>query len=391
MKIVRRLCRVLFSLTFILSGIFKLIDPVGTGLIVDEYLRFMHLSFLSGAQVWIGIAIASVEFVIGIGVVVGMKMRIVATAALCLISFFTLLTLYLAIFNPISDCGCFGEAIHLTNVQTFLKNVVLLAMAVPIFFGRNKSRKIAPDWLQWCFIGIAGASAICFAIYEKQTLPHIDFTAYNSGTDLNDVYAGNQVEFNTVFTYEKDGRQAEFDIDNLPDSTWTFVDSKTEMVGGSVRMAQIDFVPHTLEGRFLAVSVYDVEKLEEPEFRQELDKLRAKALTAGLDLALYTPQGGGEAFQSDRKSLMTLNRSNGGITYFADGVIVKKWPAHYAGKIDVAAVAAEDPDVMILNQRISEQIFVSILVAGVLVIILLVGYFCRMFIKQEKNGGKHTS
>lgn len=383
MKTLCRICRFLFSLTFILSGIFKLIDPVGTGLIVDEYLKFMHLTAFSDACVWIGILLAVAEFTIGICVLVGLKMRLVSTVALCLVSFFTLLTLYLAIFNPITDCGCFGEAFHLTNWQTFAKNAVLLAFALIIYFERNNMRKLAPDWLQWTIIGISILFALALAIYEKETIPHIDYTAYTSGTDLNDIYSEGQAQFNTVFIYQKDGRQEEFTLNNLPDSSWRYVDTRTEITDGSVRMSQIDFEPHTLEGRFFAVSVYDTELLEDERFLGRLEAFRARVPEEEAEVALYTPEGGNGAYSSDRKSLMTLNRSNGGVTYFSDGVIVKKWPACDIDRIDAGAVLDEDPDVVILQQRISEQIFVSVLVSGVLVILLLIRFFCGFFMKKK--------
>ena len=384
MKILTKVCRLLFSITFILSGTFKLIDPVGAGLKVGEYLSFMHLDFLSGGQIWIGIILACVEFVTGAALLVGLKMRFFATAALCLETFFTLLTLYLALFNPISDCGCFGEAIHLTNMESFVKNLVLLLFAVLIFIGRKQSPLPVPDWLQWCFVAIFAAAALLLAVIEKSTIPHIDFTAYNSGTDINDVYSEGQAEYETSFVYEKNGVREEFTLENLPDSSWTFVDSKTTLLYGDTRMAQVDFRPHTFYGDFFAVSVYDREILEDPDFQKDLYRFRTSCDAARVELAVYTPQGKDGEYQSDRKSLMTLNRSNGGITYFSDGVIVKKWPRCDLDEIDAALICQEDPDVIILNQRISEQLFVSMLIAGMLVILLLLHYFCRIFAADEK-------
>ncbi|MBQ1830836.1 MAG: DoxX family membrane protein, partial [Bacteroidales bacterium] len=101
MRFLRGLCRVLFALTFILSGILKLLDPVGTGLIVHEYLSFMHLDFLDSGAIVLGIALATLEFLIGICVLSGLRLRIVAWVALILTAFFTILTFYLMRFNPI--------------------------------------------------------------------------------------------------------------------------------------------------------------------------------------------------------------------------------------------------------------------------------------------------
>lgn len=379
MRFVSRLSRILFSLTFILSGIFKLIDPVGTGLIVGEYLHFMHLDFISGAREWLGIALASAEFVIGIGVLIGLKLRYFSIGALGLISFFTLLTLYLAIYNPISDCGCFGEAIHLTNTQTFVKNVILLLLALLIFFGRKSSSDLGPDSLQYCFMLLSLGAALSLAIYSKVHIPVIDFTAYNVGTDLHDV--GSEVGYQTSFIYEKDGEQRDFTLDNLPDSTWTFVDSKTEQLWGSTAMAQIDFQLHSLSDTLLVVSAYDPDKLSD-KWWKAYKELEQRGFEAGLQVALYTPYGGDDCFASDRKSLLTLNRSNGGVTWISEGVIVQKWSSHRLKDIDVQQIRDKDVDIVILQHRIEEQVFSSIVVLGVLALLMIVKYLCKMIIKK---------
>ena len=184
MRFLRALCRVLFALTFIVSGALKLLDPVGTGLIVKEYLDFMHLDALVPAAIGLGIALATTEFLIGVCVLSGLRFRIVAWAALILTAFFTGLTLYLMIYNPISDCGCFGEAIHLTNRQTFFKNVVLLVLAILMFLGRKRATRVAPVWLEWTLVGIFAVVGISVAIRALGTIPQVDFTAYSVGNSV---------------------------------------------------------------------------------------------------------------------------------------------------------------------------------------------------------------
>lgn len=378
MRFLRDICRVVFALTFILSGLLKLIDPVGTGLIVKEYLDFMHLGFLMQFSVAIGIALSALELTIGCCVLTGIKLRFFSSVALGVIGVFTLLTLYLVIANPISDCGCFGEAIHLTNTQTFIKNLVLLLLGLFIFFTRKKATRIARDPLETIIAAFFGLIGICIALHAWATIPGIDFTAYRTGTDLGELADANQARYETTFLYSRDGKVEEFALDNLPDDSWTYVDSRTELVEGDTKMAQIDFQLEESEGQQLAVTIYNPAAITEKQ-QQRIESFRKRALMAGSEVVVYGP--GDEYRSADRKSLMTLNRSNGGAVYFNDGVIVRKWANSQLDKVNPAEILESDPDVLILKSRINEQIFVSILIAGLLLILALVRYFCRMFIK----------
>ena len=380
MRFLRGLCRVLFALTFILSGILKLLDPVGTGLIVHEYLSFMHLDFLDSGAIVLGIALATLEFLIGICVLSGLRLRIVAWVALILTAFFTILTFYLMRFNPISDCGCFGEAIHLTNTQTFIKNVVLLVLAILIFLGRKRATRVAPAPLEWVFIALFALVGLSVALRALATIPQVDFTAYSVGSSLDELAQENQARFETTFIYTKDGHTEEFTLDNLPDDSWTYLDSKTVQLGGSTRMAQVDFTLDPMEGPVLAVSVHHPDALR-AENVERIEAFRTAALAAGIQPVTYGPT---ETYETaDWKSLLTLNRSNGGAVYFNDGTIVAKWANSELPKVDLPAVLQEDPDVLILKHRIREQLYVSILIAGVLVLLVLMRVLCKLLIKKR--------
>ncbi|MBR6869483.1 MAG: DoxX family protein [Bacteroidales bacterium] len=380
MRFLRGLCRVLFALTFILSGILKLLDPVGSGLIVHEYLSFMHLDFLDSGAIVLGIALATLEFLIGICVLSGLRLRIVAWVALILTAFFTILTFYLMRFNPISDCGCFGEAIHLTNTQTFIKNVVLLVLAILIFLGRKRATRVAPAPLEWVFIALFALVGLSVALRALATIPQVDFTAYRVGSSLDELAQENQARFETTFIYTKDGHTEEFTLDNLPDDSWTYLDSKTVQLGGSTRMAQVDFTLDPMEGPVLAISVHHPDALR-AENVERIEAFRTAALAAGIQPVIYGPT---ETYETaDWKSLLTLNRSNGGAVYFNDGTIVAKWANSELPKVDLPAVLQEDPDVLILKHRIREQLYVSILIAGVLVLLVLMRVLCKLLIKKR--------
>ena len=380
MRFLRGLCRVLFALTFIVSGALKLLDPVGTGLIVKEYLDFMQLGGLEPAAVALGIALATVEFTLGICILSGLRFRVMAWIALILTTAFTLLTLYLMIFNPISDCGCFGEAIHLTNTQTFFKNVVLLVLAVLFFLGRKRATRLASAWLEWVFVGVFAILGLSVAIRALATIPQVDFTAYRVGTNLDDLAAENQARYETTFIYTKDGHTEEFTLDDLPDDTWTYLDSKTVQVGGSTKMAQVDFTLDQMEGPVLAVTIFQPDALR-PENQARIDRFCETARRLGQEPVVYGPTLDYET--ADWKSLMTLNRSNGGVVYFHDGMIVAKWANLDLDDVDLGAVLAEDPDVLVLQHRIREQMYVSILIAGALVLLVLLRVLCKLLIRKR--------
>ena len=225
----RRLCAFIIGLVFLLAGIFKLLDPAGAGLVVEEYYRFLGLTFMLPTAKVAGVSLALLEALLGAALISGVWRKTVAIATSILLILFTILTLFLAIFNPSMDCGCFGEVIHLSNLATFLKNVVLLLLAAVAFLplkelGQPKKRKYVS------FI-IAAASIIGFTIYSLGSLPLVDYTSFKPGSDL---VAANREgeEFMSTFIYEKNGQEGAFTLDKLPDSTWTFVRTETIRLNG---------------------------------------------------------------------------------------------------------------------------------------------------------------
>ena len=382
MRFLLALFRILFALTFIVSGALKLVDPVGTGLIVKEYLDFMHLGALEPAAIGLGIALAVTEFTIGVCILGGLRIRIISWITLILVAGFTGLTLYLMLFNPISDCGCFGEAIHLTNTQTFLKNLVLLVLAVLIFLGRKRATMVATPVIEWSFVGVFALLALAVALRAAATIPQVDFTAYSVGTSLDDLAQENQARFETTFIYTKDGHTEEFTLDNLPDDSWTYLDSRTVQVGGSTKMAQVDFTLEQMEGPVLAVTVYSPDALK-PAQQARIDRFCQAAQRLGQEPVIYGPTE--DYVTADRKSLMTLNRSNGGAVYFNDGMIVAKWANLELDDADLGGVLAEDPDVLVLRNRIREQVYFSILIAGALVLMVLSRVLCKLLVRNKRR------
>ena len=335
----KRFCGFITGFVFFLSGIIKLMDPVGAGLVMDEYFDFLHIGFLSFSAKAAGVFFAFAETLIGTALITGVWRKPTALCAICLQTFFTLLTLLLVIFNPEMDCGCFGEAIHLTHMQTFLKNVLILALLLAYYIpGRHlgEARK-----MKYISFSLVTASVIAFTIYSLIYIPLIDFTAYRPGSKLE---AGAEINsddmYESVFTYEKDGIRERFTLGHLPDSTWTFVNAETRLKKGyKESLTGLSFYdPVTgdykdnlaTEGKVMAISVYNSQMGTRKWSRTEA--FISRASKAGFTVLLLCASKEGipaslseSAYISDYKTLISLNRSNGGATYFHNGQLIRKW------------------------------------------------------------------
>lgn len=334
----KRFCGFMTGFVFFLSGIVKLMDPVGAGLVMKEYYAFLHLGFLDFSAKAAGTLFALAETVIGAALITGVWRRIIGQTAIALQAFFTILTLVLVIFNPEMDCGCFGEAIHLTHGQTFVKNIILLALLLTYYFPRKHLGETRKK--KYVSFAVITASAMAFMVYSWMYIPMVDYTAYKPGAELQDgaMIDADEV-YESVFIYEKDGIKEEFSLESLPDSTWTFVSTETKMTEKPQETADLSFYSATtgeycdslaLEGNVIIVSVYDKDMSSKRWAR--IESFASKAEDAGfMTLILCAMQEeipesvADKAYISDYKTLISLNRSNGGVTYFHDGQLIKKW------------------------------------------------------------------
>lgn len=316
-------------------------DPVGAGLVMGEYLDFMHMKFLGFAAKPLGLAFALAEAVIGTALITGVWRKVTAIAAMGFQAFFTLLTLALVIFNPEMDCGCFGEAIHLTHMETFLKNIVLcLLLAAYYFPSRMLGITLKKKFVSF---GIVTASVMAFTVYSWMYIPVMDFTDYKPAAALKAGHAFSEAEDNAyeaVFVYEKDGKEEVFDLENLPDSTWNFVRTETKAVETSEEGKMIDLSFYDEAGEYhdhlaseekvMVISVYDPsmkagkwEKINGFVRNAEEAGFRTLILVSGEIPEQMAGQD--NIYHADYKTLLSLNRSNGGATYFSRGYLVRKW------------------------------------------------------------------
>ena len=325
----KRFCGFGVGIVFFISGILKLIDPVGASLVVKEYYQFLHMDFLNATAMVFALIFAFSEAVIGAGLVTGVWRRIIAPVAVGMQGFFTLLTLALVIFNPEMDCGCFGEAIHLTHGQTFIKNLILLALLLIYYIpakhlGETRKKK-------YVSFAIVCISAAAFGIYSLLYIPMQDFTYLSAGTEINKA----ENTYQATFVYEKDGKQENFTLENLPDSTWTYVTTDSAPGGQgadspviSIYSENGDYADSLLtDGNVMIVSLYkDNQDAEDmAEIMTFMEQAGDNGFTPLLLTSFPLENAPSYHYMCDYKTLITLNRSNSGATYLNNGYIIRKW------------------------------------------------------------------
>lgn len=354
--------RILLGLVFVFSGFSKLVDPLGSTYKIQDYLAAMGLDFFAPIALVVGIALATFEFTLGICLLLGINMKSTSILTILMMCFMTPLTLWIALKNPVSDCGCFGDALVITNWQTFWKNIVLLSLAVLLFIWRKHSPKLFSYRTDWLISICAGAFSILLSLYCLANLPIIDFRPYKNGTNIIESMevpdGAEEDEFETTLVYEKNGEQKEFTLENYPkdDTSWTFVDSKNVLIKKGYEPPIHDFsLEHPEmgditddvlqnEGYTFLMVCYRVEKANTNK-RKEINNIYEFAQENGYGFYCMTATGleteemrefknemewgkGGEGYpfvNSDEITLKTIVRSNPGLVLIKDGVVINKW------------------------------------------------------------------
>jgi len=266
-KIVRCIFRLLVGATFIFSGFVKMIDPIGYSYKIVDYLDAMKLSPLIGAALTLAVILSVIELVIGFSLFFRQLPKLGALGALLMLAFFTPLTLWLAIANPVSDCGCFGDALVLTNWQTFFKNLFLLAMAIVLFIQRKQIPTSYNPPVQWIIMVVVGVTSLVLSLYCLNTLPIIDYRPYHIGANIKE---GMEIPpdaprpvYEQRFIYErvKDGERVIFNADNAPtgDPEWKFIDADHKLIDPGYVPPIHDFSINSIENGNSSV---DVEMIE---------------------------------------------------------------------------------------------------------------------------------
>ena len=228
-----RLLTVLMRLTvggvFVFSGFTKGVDPWGTFYKVNDYFTALGMDQWGGTALFVAVALAALEFMLGVAIVVGAYRRSSLWIALLLMLVMTPLTLWLAVTGAVPDCGCFGDAWHLSNWATFGKNLLLLLGIIYLMMFNLSLRGVYGPAVQWMVMAASFAFIMAVAYYGYFTQPLTDYRPYPVGTRLVsstiDEQDNGEGEDDFIFVYAKDGEEHEFTIDSLPDESdgWEYV------------------------------------------------------------------------------------------------------------------------------------------------------------------------
>ncbi|MDX9902518.1 MAG: DoxX family protein [Bacteroidales bacterium] len=351
MSILTRTGRILTGLIFVFSGFVKGIDPMGTAFKIGDYLTAFGMEWLDGIALPLSVLLCLVEFVTGMMLITGSMVTIASWMAALFMALFTPLTLVLAIYNPVSDCGCFGDAVVLTNWQTFFKNIVITLLVVFVFARRRDKTAVLP-----VMTGLNATLAFIFIFllfmrYNLACLPVIDFRPYSTGTSLPEAMSippdAEPDRYDIRFIYEKEGVQQEFTLNDYPadDTAWKFIDQKSVLISKGYIPPIHDFTLVTEQGVDMTDQVTGQPGDVMLMIARDLEKSDRDGLVRGYDLGLEMQQRGVrffivtatppyqaremvtgfDALYADEITLKTVIRSDPGFVLLHNGTIMGKW------------------------------------------------------------------
>ena len=355
LTILVNICRFLIGATFVFSGFVKAVDPIGTQYKIQDYLGAIGLAGVLPDWVTLStsVLLSAFEFSLGVFILLAIRRRLVSKLIVAFMAVMTLVTLWLALFNPVKDCGCFGDALHLTNTQTLIKNILLLAAALVVVCHPLRMVRFLSRSTQWIAFNYTVLFVLLLSAHCLYHLPLIDFRPYHIGMNIKkgmEIPKGaQQPEFETTFILQKNGVKKEFTLDNYPDSSWQFVDSKTVLTKEGYVPPIHDFSIQKPDGDDITDSVLNARDyvflLIAPHLEQADDsnfgdidqlyeycqeqKIPFYCLTASgeKDIRHWEDITGAEypfCF-TDETTLKTIIRSNPGLLLLKNGTIIRKW------------------------------------------------------------------
>ena len=349
-------CRFVLAVTFIFSGYVKAIDPLGTLYKLKDYAAAMSLNGLLPDWVLVGVAIAlgALEFALGVFMLFAVRRHVVSRITLAFMTAMTVLTLWIFVADPVKDCGCFGDALKLTNGETLLKNIVLSACAALVAWRPVDMARFISRSNQWIVRYYTVAYIVITSVYCLYTLPIFDFRPYHVGMNIKqgmEIPEGaEQPEFESTFLLRKNGETREFTLDNYPDSTWEYVDTRTVQTKKGYEPPIHDFALTSCDTgediteqvltkkgyTFLLVSPR-LAVADDSNFG-DIDQIYEYAEENGIDFYCVTASANdeierwrdltGAEYQfcnADETTLKTMIRSNPGLMLLKDGTIIGKW------------------------------------------------------------------
>lgn len=356
LKMIVNLCRIIVAVTFIFSGFVKAIDPIGTQYKLQDYLGAIGMAGILPNWTLLAVAVflAAIEFCIGIFLLFAIQRRLISKLTVAFMAFMTMVTVWIVVADPVKDCGCFGDALHLTNTETLIKNIVLLVCSLAIMYRPLAMFRFVSKSNQWIVTNYTIVFILVSSGLSLYYLPIFDFRPYHIGVNIPrgmEIPKGAKLpQFNTTFIMEKNGQRKEFTLDNYPDASWKFIDSKTVQTSEGYIPPIHDFsITDNKTGLDLTNSVLShkgytflliaphLETADDSNFG-DIDRLYEYAqsydipfycLTASTTKAIkrWVDLTGAEYpfCITDEAVLKTIIRSNPGLLLLKDGTIINKW------------------------------------------------------------------
>ena len=349
-------CRIVLGAVFVFSGIVKSIDPWGTAIKVDEYLEAFGMEALQSLSGAIAIGQCVLELVLGLMLLFKVCMRAAGVVTMALMSFFTLLALVIAIWNPIDDCGCFGAALEIRNWATFAKNVVLLPVSILVWRYWRGKQDAACVVTGCIWTAVFAVVALGINLWSWFCLPPIDGFPYRKGTNLRtEIMCTACMHRSVVLVYEdmQTGDIREFSLSDTTwydTSRWRYVDTRSIYDYLPEDAAKYDFALWRdglncadellfADGRTYMLLMRDADRLSEhalqniTEFAEHAadsgERIMLVAGTDGEGVSVPDMELNGRVFPvygMDRRLMALILRADAGVVEIMDGVVADKRP-----------------------------------------------------------------
>ena len=369
-KIIAGICRTLLGMVFIFSGAVKAIDPLGTVYKIEDYLKafggfFTDLLPAAEIAAW---GLIVLELLLGVCMLLNVRTQWTSWISLLFYCVMTPLTLYIAFTNPVSDCGCFGDAVVLTNWQTFWKNLVLIILAILLVTWNKHIHQLWSNWMEGVIVLITVVATIAFMAWTINHLPIKDFRPYKIGNHLPTLMEypedAEPDQYDISFVYEKDGVEEVFTLENYPkgDTTWTFVRQESKLIKKGYEPPIHDLEIINAEGDDITwdileseesvtlVVMYDLQKADKRQMSkveallgeeargllgdeargERQEEARGYILTGSstdeiISFSLEYPTLSDYVCTCDPVTLKTIVRANPGVIVVQNGVVIDKY------------------------------------------------------------------
>ncbi len=344
------IARSILGAVFIYSGLMKGIDPVGTEYRVEDYFIAFGMDWARPWSLFLSVILNTSEFLLGILLFFNVKIKITSWLVLLMMGFFTLVTINDALYNPVPDCGCFGDALVITNWQTFYKNLIIDALLLIVFLSRNRTNGWFKAGIEWSIVGLFIIGFTWFQLININHLPMTDFRNWKVGNKMiheNPLPKKYYLTFKNIET----GETKEYISPDYPynDSAWMAINEFVDQ-----RVLDPNPILHDLSIEDADGNNYTVDIIENPGLQfilvavdletmdlERVDDIRdfVNSCNSGAySIAVITSSLPDEAevfkaqqqfdvdfYFADDISLKTMIRSNPGLLLLNNGVVMAKW------------------------------------------------------------------